>query len=55
MYLMPWSTTAPNGLYCNIKSNVVDAEHKSNTTEMYMSQIEIYDIHLLQNIIHSQE
>ena len=36
MYLMPWNT-APNSLYCNIKPNVVDVEHKSNTPEIYMS------------------
>ena len=36
MYLMPWNT-APNGLYCNIKSNVLDVEHKSNTPEIYES------------------
>ena len=41
MYLMPWNT-APKSLYCNIKSNVVDVEHKSNTPEIYMSQIAIY-------------
>ena len=31
-----WNT-APNGLYCNIKSNVVDVQHKSNTPEIYES------------------